>query len=367
MVYFIYFFSLVALSQSAIIVRISGLQTPEALGFCRMALVAFAVSLWAIVRGTELDSAAPHDSPGADRDSAWASQACEPESSEKVLPHSRPVGVSGQDHLLASPINIANSHANRGRKNQITKLQGSRVLGRLRALSGAGVSPSDWWWTIAGGAIFGVHLWTYFLAAHNTTVANCVILFAVNPVFVSLGSWLFFGERITRRLIFSYFLCLLGLVWLTQQAPPQAAVYPEFGDAMALVAAVTFAGFALVGKKTRGRLGNVRFTVLTNVSGSLVFALGAIWVWAQTESNPFDMPQQAWVAIALMAMFPSILGHSLFTYCMRFMNLSLMSCGKLLEPAMAMVSAAILFGEGASPTALAAFVLIALGILNLFR
>ncbi|PIS10827.1 MAG: hypothetical protein COT73_07255, partial [Bdellovibrio sp. CG10_big_fil_rev_8_21_14_0_10_47_8] len=56
-----------------------------------------------------------------------------------------------------------------------------------------------WRWTFLSGSLFFVHLWTFFVAAQTTSIATCMILFASNPIFTAIGSWIFLKDRFEKR------------------------------------------------------------------------------------------------------------------------------------------------------------------------
>jgi len=296
MAYFLYFVALLALSQSAIIIRLSGVHAPEVIGFWRLTIVCTLL------------------------------------------------GIFGVLNLLRQPKPLATLRDVRG-----------SLRGHMTS-------------TLLSGVAFGIHLWTYFLAAANTSVSHCVVLFASNPIFVSAGAWLFYRESLSAKLLFSYLICLVGLVILATHATLGTVIATPFGDAMAIAAAVSFAAFALLGKAPRLAIGNWVYTGLVNAVGALVFLSGAVYSWLQTDQQRpmLEMGDRAWIAVFAMALFPSLMGHGLFMYCLRYMNLNLMSCGKLLEPAIAIVVGFLVFDEGVDLTTLGSFALIAAGVLNLF-
>lgn len=246
-------------------------------------------------------------------------------------------------------------------------------LPRLRAPGGGAALRSQLAALGAGGALFALHLWSFFMAAHHTSVAHCVVLFASAPVMVSAMNWWLTGVALTPRWVLSYLLALVGLVVLTLQswlgrAGESATLY---GDAMAILAAVTFAGFALLAKKPRAALGNVPYTAATNVFAALTMALMGVgldwWAPGVAEADGgWWLTPRAWQAVVAMALVPSLLGHATFMYCHRWIDINLLSCGKLLEPVMAVVLAQLFLGEPILPHVLIALGLVSAGVFNLF-
>ena len=79
-----------------------------------------------------------------------------------------------------------------------------------------------------------------------------------------------------------------------------------------------------------------------------------------------DYPAHTWIAIGGQVIFSTLLGHSLIAYLMRFLNVTLMSTGKLAEPVMATLVASVVFQEKLSNYVGVAFALTALSLFLLF-
>ena len=72
-----------------------------------------------------------------------------------------------------------------------------------------------------------------------------------------------------------------------------------------------------------------------------------------------------WSAILvglLLAIFSTILGHSIFSWCLKFFSPSFVSASKLCEPVGAAVLAVFLFGEIPAPLQLLGGVVILVGV-----
>jgi drug/metabolite transporter (DMT)-like permease len=204
---------------------------------------------------------------------------------------------------------------------------------------------------VAAGFAFFVHLFSYAYAAHNTSISHLMLIFSVNPVTTALGSWLFFKEKMSVRQGFAYLLALVGIYVLAHEKQGTGEI---FGDLVAIVAAITFSIYALLSKWARHDLPNSVFASRMYLAGAGFFFLTAILsgIPLMPEAN------HDWVGIGLLALFPTLLGHGIFTMSMKYIPLYILSLGKLLEPAMAALTAFLLFGEKLSLSAMTSFVLI---------
>jgi drug/metabolite transporter (DMT)-like permease len=216
-------------------------------------------------------------------------------------------------------------------------------------------------WIALSGFFFFLHLWTFKYAAKNTSISNSMIIFSSNPIWASIGAVIFFKERIGIRPVFSYILALTGIYILVLPGLQVGnAINP--GDLSAFWSAILYALYMLSGKKARHHFEN-KFYALGQyfICSACFFALVA---W--NDSPLVGYNDVSWLALFGLIFLPTFFGHFTFTYLVQFMNLSVMTCGKLVEPVMASIIAAYIFNENLSATAPTAFCLTAVSVINLF-
>lgn len=217
-------------------------------------------------------------------------------------------------------------------------------------------------WVLLSGVFFFTHLWTFKFAAKNTTISNMMIIFSSNPIWSSIGAVVFFKEKLTLRLFISYMLAFASIFILVGQGFNLA---PETnkGDIAAFFSAILFALYMLTGKKARVYFDNqhyslIQYTITAILFGACIGYSGAAW-------SGYD--DTSWWAVIGIILLPTFLGHYTMTYLVTYMNLSLMTCGKLVEPAIASLIAAAVFHETLNPHAPYAFALTILAVLVLFE
>jgi drug/metabolite transporter (DMT)-like permease len=211
------------------------------------------------------------------------------------------------------------------------------------------------------GVLFFGHLWSFFYATQNTSIANSMILYSTNPLFTALGAFLFFKEKLPRRVIFAYLLAIAGTYQLVQHNLNFAPEHLS-GDLAGLLSGVLLSAYILTGNQARKTLSNVDFSFLVYLVVGVLFGLTAYF----RQENFWNYPTITWASIAGLVIFPTLLGHVLFMYLLRHMNINLMSCGKLLEPPLATLAAYFLFHEEMQANTWIAFVLTASSVLILF-
>lgn len=216
-------------------------------------------------------------------------------------------------------------------------------------------------WPLLSGLFFFLHLWTYKYAAKNTSVSNTMIIFSSNPIWASIGAMLFFKEHFARRLLLSYAMAIVGIYLLVAgefRVPPTL----QSGDMAAVFSAFLYAAYMLTGKKARQSYGNIHFAFIQYTTGALLF-LGCVF-WTDRSLTGHDAT--SWWSVFGLVLLPTLLGHLSLTYLVNHMDLSLMTCGKLIEPVLASVIAYIVFSEQLAPMAWLSFCLTAGAVLVLF-
>ncbi|MDR5652244.1 DMT family transporter [Ruixingdingia sedimenti] len=174
------------------------------------------------------------------------------------------------------------------------------LLPTLAGVLRAGV-PRGAWPLVAGrGAIHTVAVICWFYAMARLPVAEVTAIGFLNPVCVTLGAVVFFGEKLAFRRIVAVLVALLGALIVLR--PGLREIEP--GHLAQLLAAICFGGSYLFAKRLSQMVGAATVVALMSLSvtlGLLPFALAA-WV-------PVTPTQLAALAVVAGA---ATVGH----YCM---------------------------------------------------
>lgn len=210
--------------------------------------------------------------------------------------------------------------------------------------------------TYSSGLFFFLHLWTFFVAAQNTSIANCMVIFATNPIFTAAGAWLGFKEKLQKRHLWAFFFAFTGIGVLFFDRLNFDSL--RSGDFAALLSAVFFSGYILTGKKSRSVMSTEQYTwVIYLITAILFLAAGLV-----QNVEWLNYPLKTWVAIAATVLFPTLLGHVLVSHLLQYFNINFLSCGKLVEPVLSAIVAYYVFGESLSSRTTWAFLLTLLGV-----
>lgn len=216
--------------------------------------------------------------------------------------------------------------------------------------------------TLLAGLLFGAHIWTFVEAAQTTSISHLVFIFATHPIFTALGSLWLFRQPLPKQFIVAYPVALAGLIFLLLEKGSGGRGVTLHGDLMALATAVLHSGYALASKHVRNDMTNTELSFWINLVSGLFFVL---IVAAQGELGLTYSSSFYWTVLALIAI-PSLLGHSLFTYLLKHINVNFLACSKLAEPGISSLAAYFLFAETIGPLAGLSFVLITMSVAILF-
>lgn len=179
---------------------------------------------------------------------------------------------------------------------------------------------------IGSGVALGLHFTTYFEALRTTSIASCAVLVDTEVLFVALISILFLRKKISPKAMAAILVAFSGavLVALTDTSSASGALW---GDMLALLASIFMAIYTVLGAVCQK-------DVSTTVYTYLVYAFAAMTVLILSLANGLTLTgygmENLWAALG-MAVFCTLLGHSLFSYCLNFLPATFISTVQLMD------------------------------------
>jgi len=190
------------------------------------------------------------------------------------------------------------------------------------------------------GLFLALHFVTWFASLRYTSIASSVVLVTIQPVFVVIGSWVFFRERISRLAMLGGLLALSGS-FIIGASDFQLDMRAFWGDLLALLAALLVSGYLLVGRRLRSGVSLPAYTFFTYGSSSLVLLLATLA--SRTPLYPY--PASDWLLFLALALVCTVLGHTVFNWVLRYVQASVVSVSILGEPLGAIVWASLFLRE----------------------
>ena len=189
------------------------------------------------------------------------------------------------------------------------------------------------------GLFLAIHFVLWFESLNRTTVASSTTIVCTEVIWVCLGWWLFMGGRIPGKALAAIGVTVVGSVVIA--FADSGSTGHLSGDILALLAAVAVAGYTLIGRAVRSDTSTTVYTYLVYTVCALVLVLTCVF---QGQALLGHGSSPIWVGLAL-AVFSTILGHSIFSWCLKYFSPAFVSASKLCEPVGAAALAAAIFGQ----------------------
>ena len=189
------------------------------------------------------------------------------------------------------------------------------------------------------GLFLAIHFALWFESLLHTSVASSTTIVCTEVIWVSLGFWLFMNGHISKKAILAITVTLCGSILIAFADSSSGSHL--YGDVLALLAAISVAVYMLIGRTVRNELSTSVYTFIVYCACAAALL---ILCCIQRESL-FAYGFAPSVVGLLLALFSTILGHSIFSWCLKYFSPSFVSASKLCEPVVAAVLAAILFQE----------------------
>lgn len=225
------------------------------------------------------------------------------------------------------------------------------------------VSRRDWLLSGASGICLAAHFYFWNTSLLMTTVAASTVLVDMHPFVVVVLGYFFFGERMAPLGQLGAALVVAGAaaIGVSDAAGATAGSHAVLGDIYAFLGAMTVGVYFLIGRSVRQRVNVLPYTVTVYmVASTLLMAAG---VASSTQMVSF--PLRTWSAFAALAVIPTIMGHTVFSWVLKYIRAGAVSLSIQFEPVGAGLLAWGVFGERPGLWTLAGAVLI-LGGIGLF-
>jgi len=183
-------------------------------------------------------------------------------------------------------------------------------------------------------SVFGMLIcgaWVYE-GARTTSAMNISLIYATSPVFICLAAVLWLKERMRWRQALGVLLALSGVVHVVVRGQWAALNEVQWvaGDALILLAACSWAAFALLQKHWPSPLSGLARLAVMAFFGCLVVLPVVLWE-ASLATTP-DWTWQAGVMVLVVGVFPGILAYSVYAWGQRLLGASRVSMVLYLGP-----------------------------------
>jgi len=199
---------------------------------------------------------------------------------------------------------------------------------------------------IFAGFFLGLHFALFFIGVRNTSVASATLLANTGPLFTATLSW-FSGQKMSRAVFIGLVIAVVGVV-VVQGSEVGDGNDSTRGNILSLLSGFCIAVTYMFASKVRENTDN-------SIYGRSVFLVASITIaiivfisdGALLSFEKVDIP---W--FLFLGVVPSILGHNMLNYSIKYLSPTAVASVPLGEPIIASVLGYLLFLESVPPGAI---------------
>lgn len=195
------------------------------------------------------------------------------------------------------------------------------------------------------GIFLALHFVTWFDSLNYTSVASSTVIVCTEVIWVALGYCLFLHGRLSKKAIASIGVTLSGSVLIALSDYSATGSHLLYGDLLALFAAIVVAVYTLIGRFARA-------SMTTTVYTYIVYVFCSAALLTATLAGGYSLTGYGMSPVYtgfLLSLFSTLMGHSIFSWCLKYLSPTFVSASKLCEPVLAAILAVFLFGEIPAP------------------
>jgi drug/metabolite transporter (DMT)-like permease len=214
---------------------------------------------------------------------------------------------------------------------------------------------------ILSGLFLTAHFATWNSSLFYTTVSNSVILVTTQPVFVAVLGWIFLKEKLRIRGIAGILIAVSGAVVITGG---DFNLSPEYliGDILALIGAVMAASYFTIGRSVRKDV-----HILTYILNCYLASAAGLLIVALVAGQPLSgLSGKSYFYFILLGLIPTVIGHSLYNWALKYLQAFLVGVCILGEPIGATILAWLILDQQPTSFFYIGAGLIGIGLLILF-
>ena len=215
---------------------------------------------------------------------------------------------------------------------------------------------------VLSGVALGAHFGFWISSLGYTSVAASVVIVSTAPVFVAVFAYLLFGEKTSAVSVAGILTALAGTAVIAADGSVGSAAL--FGNALALIGAVTVALYVLIGRSQRaGGVGFLSYSIVVYSAAALsllpVALVGGVRLWGYSG--------ETWLWLWVITLGPQILGHTVFNWALGYVEAAVISGTILAEPVVAALLAWWVLSERPGFPTAAGGAVVLLGLFFLLR
>ena len=207
------------------------------------------------------------------------------------------------------------------------------------------------------GILLGAHFGFWISSVKATSVAASVLLGTCHIVYVSIIGWVVFGEKLNSRGIIGTVIALVGIIilfWGDLVEDPGNFK----GNFLAFISGILAGLYYLGGRKHRKNISLPTYAFVVYLSSAIIMWFVVIIQGLEYKS----MPNSELQLFFLMALVPTLLGHTMQNWALAFLPAYVISITLLAEPIGSGLLAWYIFSEVPSLGVLVGGLIVLVGV-----
>ncbi len=210
--------------------------------------------------------------------------------------------------------------------------------------------------SVLSGLFLAVHFVLWFESLQHTSVASSTTIVCTEVIWVCLGYCLVLKGKLTVKAAAAILITLVGSALIAySDSGSEAHLY---GDILALLSAMAVAVYTLIGQVVRKNASTTVYTYIVYTACAVALVLTSLF----QKQNLFAYGESPVIVGLVLAVCSTILGHSIFSWCLKYYSPAFVSASKLCEPVVAALVAIPLFWEIPKPVQILGGILILGGV-----
>jgi len=224
------------------------------------------------------------------------------------------------------------------------------------------VPTKDHIWVAVAGLALGLHFIAWISSIYYTSISSASVLVCIHPIILIVAERTVMKVSFKPIVWFGVIISFVGTLLLGYFDINEENLFPNagLGNGLAILAAVIFALYFLIGRKVRQKRTWIGYVFPVYGYAALICVLFLL----VTEGVPDHLDGKLLLIGTALAIGPQIFGHGSLNYAVKYVSATVLSTSILVEPVLASILAFLLFQElpiGASIFSMA-IILIGIGL-----
>ncbi|XID94816.1 DMT family transporter [Paenibacillaceae bacterium WGS1546] len=230
---------------------------------------------------------------------------------------------------------------------------GARQLRTARS-----IGRKDWLLLGLAGFFLALHFLLWMESLNYTSIASSTIILTLEPVFVMIGAYFAFKDKIGKLPLLGLALGLAG-AFVVGSGDFRISGDAFQGDVLSFLGMLAIVANMLLAKVILRRVSAYLYSLIVFAIAFVCFAVYN----GIAEFNVINYMPREWLIFVLLAIVPTVLGHMIFNWLLQYVKPTTVSMTVLAEPVGASLLGLVLFQEMLSGFQLIGGGLIIVGLL----